>query len=217
MQGIASSGLRLLARTMAKESDRIVAANYVENRQYTEDDMVKSSSPDTVYFSHFKNPEFGEVWFAESKRGLWRVNFGTSKERFMEDLFTDGVEAVSDPKATAKTHKLLSEYFAGKRKDFPVTIDWSRVNGFTKKALQVCAKIPYGKTLSYGEVAERAGAPGGARAVGQAMGKNPFPIIVPCHRVVASGGKIGGFSGGLHYKRALLELEGVDPKSNGRC
>lgn len=178
--------------------------------------MAKQTEPVRVYYSHFDTKDCGEVWFAESKRGLWRVNFGTNEERFMDDLRRDGVEMVEDPKATVETQKLLAEYFAGKRKDFPVAIDWSRVDGFTRKALQVCAKIPYGKTLTYGEVAERAGSPGGARAVGQAMGKNPFPIIVPCHRVVASGGKIGGFSGGLHFKRALLELEGLDPKSNGK-
>jgi methylated-DNA-[protein]-cysteine S-methyltransferase len=178
--------------------------------------MAKSSVPETVYYSQFETKDCGEVWFAESKRGLWRVSFGTTKERFMEDLHHDGVGMVKDPKSTAKTQRLLAEYFAGKRRDFPVAIDWTRVNGFTRKALQVCAKIPYGKTLSYGEVAERAGSPGGARAVGQAMGKNPFPIIVPCHRVVASDGTIGGFSGGLHFKRALLELEGADAKPNGR-
>lgn len=178
--------------------------------------MTRTSKPDRVYYAHLDSAEFGEVWFAESKRGLWRVSFGTTRERFLGELHADGVEAVSDTKATARTQKLLREYFARQRREFPVTIDWSRVNGFTRKALQVCAKIPYGKTLSYGEIAARAGSPGGARAVGQAMGKNPFPIVVPCHRVVASGGKIGGFSGGLHYKRALLELEGVEPKSNGR-
>ena len=167
-----------------------------------------------IRYGQLDTGEFGEVWFAESDRGLWRVNFGTTKERFLKELHADGVIPVSDPRATAKTQKLLAEYFAGKRREFPVKIDWSRVDGFTRKALQVCAKIPYGKTLSYGEVAARAGSPGGARAVGQAMGRNPFPIIVPCHRVVASGGRIGGFSGGLHFKRALLDLEGAQAKPN---
>ena len=117
-------------------------------------------------------------------------------------------------KSTTKTEKLLSEYFAGKRREFPVRVDWSRLTGFTRRALQVCARIPYGQTLSYGEVASRAGSPGGARAVGQAMARNPFPIIIPCHRVLASGGKLGGFSGGLHFKRALLDLEGAEAKPN---
>jgi len=178
--------------------------------------MAARSIPEKVNFSHINTRDLGEIWFAESDRGLWRIEFGRTKERFLADLGHDGVAAVSDAKATAKTQKLLSEYFAGKRKDFPVKVDWSRLNGFTRKALQVCAKIPYGKTLSYGEVAERAGSPGGARAVGQAMAKNPFPIIVPCHRVLASGGKIGGFSGGLHFKRALLDLEGAVAKPNGK-
>ena len=178
--------------------------------------MAKKSLPQQVRYAHLSTGDLGEIWFAESDRGLWRISFGTTKEQFMKDLYNDGVTSLSDLKTTAKTKKLLVEYLAGRRREFPVTIDWTRVSGFTRKALQVCAKIPYGKTLSYGEVAERAGSPGGARAVGQAMGKNPFPIIVPCHRVVASGGKIGGFSGGLHFKRALLDLEGVEARPNGR-
>jgi methylated-DNA-[protein]-cysteine S-methyltransferase len=178
--------------------------------------MANTSGPETVRVSHFTVPEFGEVWFAEGGRGLWRVNFGSTKERFLQELHQDGVDVKFDARATARTEKLLREYFAGKRREFPVKVDWTRLSGFTRKALQVCAKIPYGKTLSYGEVAERAGSPGGARAVGQAMSKNPFPIVVPCHRVLASGGRIGGFSGGLHFKRALLDLEGADAKPNGR-
>ncbi len=167
-----------------------------------------------VRYDYLDTHDLGEVWFAENDRGLWRIEFARTKERFLSDLQRDGVEAVMAPKATAKTKKLLAEYFAGRRRDFPLKVDWTRVDGFTRRALQVCAKIPYGKTLSYGEVAARAGSPGGARAVGQAMSKNPFPIVVPCHRVLASGGKLGGFSGGLHFKRALLDLEGADAKPN---
>lgn len=176
--------------------------------------MAKTSVPSLVRYSRVSTTDLGDIWFAESDRGLWRVEFGRTKDRFLADLRRDGVKAVADTMATAKTRALLGEYFAGKRQEFPVKIDWSRLHGFTRKALAVCAKIPYGKTLSYGEVAERAGSPGGARAVGQAMAKNPFPIIIPCHRVLASGGKLGGFSGGLHFKRALLDLEGADAKPN---
>jgi methylated-DNA-[protein]-cysteine S-methyltransferase len=167
-----------------------------------------------VRYGYLETVDLGVVWFAENDRGLWRIEFGRTRERFLGDLHRDGVEAVADAKSTAKTKKLLEEYFAGKRREFPVKVDWTRVDGFTRKALQVCAKIPYGKTLSYGEVAARAGSPGGARAVGQAMSKNPFPIVVPCHRVLAANGRLGGFSGGLHFKRALLDLEGAQAKPN---
>jgi methylated-DNA-[protein]-cysteine S-methyltransferase len=167
-----------------------------------------------VRYGSLSTVDLGEVWFAENDHGLWRIEFGRTKDRFLADLHRDGVDAVADAKSTAKTRKLLGEYFAGKRREFPVKVDWTRVHGFTRKALQVCAKIPYGKTLSYGEVAERAGSPGGARAVGQAMSRNPFPIVVPCHRVLAANGRLGGFSGGLHFKRALLDLEGAYARPN---
>lgn len=176
--------------------------------------MAVTKTQKRVFYSHIATEGVGEVWFAQGQGGIWRIEFGRDRERFLADLARDGVEAVADERSTAITRKALKEYFAGKRREFPIAIDWSRLDGFTRKALQVCARIPYGKTLSYGEVAARAGSPGGARAVGQAMAKNPFPIIVPCHRVLASGGKIGGFSGGLHFKRSLLDLEGARAKPN---
>jgi len=174
---------------------------------------MATGTPKTgVRYSHVETRDLGEVWFAESERGLWRIEFGRTKERFLADLRRDGVAGTVDARATAKTQKLLTEYFAGTRREFPVKVDWTRVGGFTRKALQICAKIPHGKTLSYAEVARRAGSPGGARAVGQAMARNPFPIVVPCHRVLKSDGTLGGFSGGLHFKRALLDLEGAKAK-----
>lgn len=178
--------------------------------------MSASQSKPTIRVSHLSTSDFGEVWFADGPHGLWRINYGTDRARFLADLAGDGVAFVEDERATSATRKALAEYFAGKRREFALPIDWSRVSGFTRKALQVCARIPYGQTLSYGEVAAKAGSPGGARAVGQAMGKNPFPPVVPCHRVLAAGKRLGGFSGNLSYKRALLELEGAEARPNGK-
>lgn len=98
-------------------------------------------------------------------------------------------------------------YFSGQKVDFPDELDLSRGTVFQRKVWETARLIPYGETRSYGWVAERAGRPRAARAVGQAMGRNPLAIIVPCHRVVASGGKLGGFGGGLEMKRRLLCLE----------
>ena len=167
------------------------------------------TQPTRVLYSHIKTGQVGEVWFAESERGLWRITFGSSRKLFLSELEGDGIEAIPDEKRTAATRKALVDYFSGRTRTFDCKLDWSRLHGFDRKALRVCARIPYGETLSYGEIARRAGSPGGARAAGQAMGKNPFPIIVPCHRVVKSDGTIGGFGGGLHHKRALLELEEI--------
>ncbi|MFI0905068.1 methylated-DNA--[protein]-cysteine S-methyltransferase [Streptomyces sioyaensis] len=112
--------------------------------------------------------------------------------------------------ATAATE--LSAYFAGRLRTFTVPLDWSLSSGFSARVLQVLATdVPYGGVVGYQDLADRVGEPGAARAVGAAMGSNPLPVVVPCHRVVASDGGIGGFGGGLETKRLLLALEGVLP------
>lgn len=107
----------------------------------------------------------------------------------------------------------LAEYARGERRSFRVRLDWSLAGaarrGFRRRVLEELSKVRFGKTLSYGELARLAGNAGAARAVGTAMAKNPIPLVVPCHRVLASGGRLGGFSCGLALKRALLAHEGV--------
>jgi methylated-DNA-[protein]-cysteine S-methyltransferase len=106
-----------------------------------------------------------------------------------------------------ETATQLEEYFAGERRAFDVPMELDGT-AFQRAVWQELTRIPYGETISYGELARRVGRPNGPRAVGQANGRNPVPIIVPCHRVVASNG-IGGYGGGLPLKRALLATEGV--------
>ncbi|MCL5104370.1 MAG: methylated-DNA--[protein]-cysteine S-methyltransferase [Armatimonadetes bacterium] len=107
--------------------------------------------------------------------------------------------------------KLLKEYAEGVRVDFSkVPLDVTAFGPFHAKALLAAQHIPYGEMVTYGELAKMAGSDGAARAAGSAMANNTMPIIVPCHRVVASGGRIGGFAAGLEWKRTLLRLEGVD-------
>lgn len=107
----------------------------------------------------------------------------------------------------------LEGYFAGALREFTVPLDWSLTTGFNRRVLRELADhVPYGTVVGYGELADRVGDPGGARAVGVAMGSNPLPVVVACHRVVESGGGIGGFGGGLETKRTLLALEGVLPQ-----
>ncbi|GGN50028.1 methylated-DNA--protein-cysteine methyltransferase [Streptomyces kronopolitis] len=106
----------------------------------------------------------------------------------------------------------LSAYFDGRLRTFTVPLDWSLSSGFSARVLRILAgDVPYGAVVGYQDLADRAGEPGAARAVGAAMGSNPLPVVVPCHRVVASDGGIGGFGGGLETKRLLLALEGVLP------
>jgi methylated-DNA-[protein]-cysteine S-methyltransferase len=107
----------------------------------------------------------------------------------------------------------VEEYFAGARRDFELPLDWSLISGFNRQVLRELASgVPYGAVVGYGDLAGRVGQPGAAQAVGTAMGANPLPVVVPCHRVVESDGGIGGFGGGLETKRKLLALEGVLPE-----
>ncbi|MFE6777325.1 methylated-DNA--[protein]-cysteine S-methyltransferase [Streptomyces sp. NPDC057702] len=107
----------------------------------------------------------------------------------------------------------LEAYFDGELQDFTLPLDWSLTSGFNRRVLrELAAHVPYGSVVGYQDLAVRAGEPDAARAVGVAMGANPIPVVVPCHRVVESDGGIGGFGGGLEMKRTLLALEGVLPQ-----
>ena len=115
------------------------------------------------------------------------------------------VESATGPVAQAVTQ--LREYFAGKRKEFDLPLAFEGTS-FQRTVWRKLQEIPYGETISYGELAERIGKPKASRAVGSANGANRIPIVIPCHRVLAAGGKLGGFGGGLPTKEALLALEG---------
>lgn len=103
----------------------------------------------------------------------------------------------------------LERYFAGEPVRFDVPLDLSSGTPFQRRAWRACVRIPYGETRSYGELARMAGCPRGARAAGGAMGANPLPVVIPCHRVICADGSLGGYGLGLPLKRTLLRLEGV--------
>jgi methylated-DNA-[protein]-cysteine S-methyltransferase len=103
----------------------------------------------------------------------------------------------------------LDEYFEAKRKEFETPVDWSLVTGFNSKVLHATARIPYGSVSTYKDMARTAGSPRAARAAGNALHNNPIPIVVPCHRVLHSGGGLGGYGGGLDMKESLLKMEGA--------
>ncbi len=118
---------------------------------------------------------------------------------------------VEDDAAFGRLPEMLRAYFDGERVDFSdVPIDTNGRGEFHGAVLEAAKTVPYGSLVTYGDLASIAGRPGAVRAVGNAMAHNTMPIIVPCHRVVAAGGKIGGFSSGLEWKRELLKLEGID-------
>jgi methylated-DNA-[protein]-cysteine S-methyltransferase len=104
----------------------------------------------------------------------------------------------------------LDEYFEHRRTSFDLPLDLSAVRGdFARRLLRACAKIPFGQVSSYREMATRAGSPAAVRAAGNALGANPIPIVVPCHRVLRTGGGLGGYTGGIERKQRLLEIEGI--------
>jgi methylated-DNA-[protein]-cysteine S-methyltransferase len=158
---------------------------------------------------------FGRVGLAWSECGLLRLQLPASDEERTRQLLTrylDGAEA--DPPDWLKpTIVRLQRYFAGEKVDLSdAPLDLDGKPEFMQRLYQEMLKLGWGETVTYGGLAERVGMPpGAAQAVGQAMGKNPIPIVIPCHRVLASGNMMGGFSapGGTQTKLKLLELEGI--------
>jgi methylated-DNA-[protein]-cysteine S-methyltransferase len=146
-----------------------------------------------------------------SSRGLVSISLPCeSAQQALDDLNGDVSQAVQSEKRFADLTQRLQRYFRGEKVDFPDELDLSSATPFQQAIWQAARKIPYGQTRSYGWLAAQAGKVSAARAVGQAMSRNPLPVIVPCHRVIAADGGLGGFSGGLELKKSLLQLEGVD-------
>ncbi|MEU3843578.1 methylated-DNA--[protein]-cysteine S-methyltransferase [Streptomyces sp. NPDC028635] len=161
----------------------------------------------------------GPLLLAATGEGLVSVVFHAREtvrrralERLADRLGAEPVEAPGSPLLTEAIRQ-VEEYFSGARRNFALPLDWSLISGFNRQVLRELAEgVPYGTVVGYGDLARRVGQPGAAQAVGVAMGSNPLPVVVPCHRVVESDGGIGGFGGGLETKRKLLALEGVLPE-----
>jgi len=154
---------------------------------------------------------FGRLLVAGTDRGLVRVAFPEEDEDTMLDRLARRISPriVHAREPLDAVLRELDEYFGGRRRHFDLELDWQLVSPFGRRVLGVTSEIPYGGVMSYAEVASDAGSPRGFRAAGNALGSNPMPIVVPCHRVLHSGGGLGGYGGGLDRKRWLLELEGA--------
>ena len=145
-------------------------------------------------------PPFGTVTVVAGPGGLRMLSF--------TDYGDTGLEAVAG--STVDTRRAFTQveaYLAGRRRDFAVAWDLSGLSPFTQRVLAVCQRIPWGQTATYRDVAVALGQPGAVRAVGGALGRNPLPIVIPCHRVVACG-HLGGYTPGVDLKRLLLAIEG---------
>lgn len=163
--------------------------------------------------------DIGPLLLAATGTGLVCVAFHAGDavrekalERMAARLGGEPVHAPNSPRLEEPIRQ-LERYFAGGLRTFDLPLDWSLCSGFNRQVLRELASgVPYGALVGYGDLAARVGQPGASQAVGAAMGSNPLPVVVPCHRVVESDGGLGGFGGGLETKRRLLALEGVLPQ-----
>jgi methylated-DNA-[protein]-cysteine S-methyltransferase len=153
----------------------------------------------------------GPLVVAATPRGLVRVSYTEfrGEDEVLEELARRVSPRVLEaPARLDPVRRELDEYFEGRREQFDIPIDWSHLAGFTREVLRATAKIGFGEVSTYAGVATAAGSPRAVRAAGNALGANPMPVIVPCHRVLRTGGKLGGYTGGLERKEFLLRLEG---------
>ena len=166
----------------------------------------------TVDWCQLTTP-FGGLHLAATGDGVVGVWFGAASDA-LEALRRDlrGAVFVENGPTVATARAQIEEYLRGERRVFDLAIDWRRTSGFRRRVLEELAEVPFGATVSYGELARRSGQPSAARRVGGIMAGNPLPVIVPCHRVIRRGGAIGGFAGArnaIATKEWLLTHEGV--------
>jgi methylated-DNA-[protein]-cysteine S-methyltransferase len=192
-------------RELAGDSDRLageLAARFAER-------ALEENLLDVAYA--VADSPFGPIKLAATRRGLVSVGLpNQDEESFLARLATRiSPRVLESPPRLDEVRRELERYFEGRLTEFDLPLDWQLSHGFRRKVLRQTAKIPFGETRSYTEMAERAGSPRAVRAAGSALGANPIPIVVPCHRVLRRGGALGGYGGGLELKEALLQLEGA--------
>jgi len=178
-----------------------------------------------IYYEFMQHPLTGPLMVAVTNQGVCMMEFTDRSPFEIEELLKKRQPEAwvkRDQLMTAAIRQELQLYLQRKLSRFTIPLDWRFVAGaFQQQVLKITSRIPYGQVYTYGEIAKKIGRPKSSQAVGQALGANPIPLLIPCHRVVASGGKIGGFSGrpgeaGVNLKRKLLQLEGVRWSNRGK-
>ncbi len=152
----------------------------------------------------------GELLVAATEKGLLRISFDPDPAAELERIAElAGPRVLRSPARVDRVHRELDEYFDGRRHAFDLAIDLRGLTPFSERVLHELARVPFGQTATYSMLAERAGNPKAARAVGTIMNRNPVPIVLPCHRIIGADGSLVGYGGGLDRKVQLLTLEGV--------
>jgi methylated-DNA-[protein]-cysteine S-methyltransferase len=165
-----------------------------------------------VFFDSLKGTPLGTVYLAISPRGLVALNFGISEESFLAEVEKrTGVQPVRSSEQVVEVEGQVAAYLTGERTQFDIPVDLASLTDFQRQVLEATSQVPRGQVTTYAEIARRIGRPKASRAVGQALGSNPVPLIIPCHRVVAANGALTGYSGGggIETKARLLALEGA--------
>ncbi len=176
-------------------------------RQSLEEQLVEK-----IYFDTLEGTSLGTVFVAVGPRGLTALSFGVTEEDFLAQVEKrTGVRPVRAAEPTQEIEAQVSAYLAGERTRFNFPVDLESLTKFQRQVLEAAAEIPRGQVMTYSELARRIGRPLAYRAVGQALGRNPVPLVIPCHRVIAADGSLTGYSGGggIKTKARLLALEGV--------
>jgi len=165
-----------------------------------------------LYTGILRDSPLGDLWIAVSEQGLAAIEWSQDEADFGAYLTRRFKRPVQpNPEKVTSALRQLDEYLRGVRKTFDLPIDWSLMRPFQREVLQIVFAIPYSQTRTYGEIAHQIGNPRAARAIGRANATNPMPLVIPCHRVIGSDGKLHGYGGGegLPTKEWLLQLEGA--------
>jgi methylated-DNA-[protein]-cysteine S-methyltransferase len=174
--------------------------------------MAKMKIPTlTVYLGELNHTVLGDLRFAVSDLGLVAIEWAKSQRRLDAYLLRLKAGVISNAKITKPYGREIGEYLKGKRREFTFPVDWSTLKPFQRRAMQAVFAIPYGETRTYADIAAQIGKPHAYRAVGRANATNPMPLVIPCHRLIGTDGKLHGYGGGdgIPTKEWLLKMEGA--------